>query len=300
MKRFVKICLMISAVCLLIGIAFCVSGRILGATQKDLGEMAARGELSIGSNAVDWLIDDGEAQTFDTDYNAIQNLEISLDYGELEFRNSDDNRLHVKATNVSNSYRCRQDGDTLVISDEKKAFQKFFGVFRTGKSHGGRVILYIPEKSRFDEVEIDLGAGKLSANGQMWAGDVNIDLGAGQYTGGHIKAARELSINVGAGEFVDCSFEAGELSLDCGAGRISAVGEFQREGEVDCGLGEIKLTLKGAREDYNYHIEGGVGDIDIGGDSYSGINNDRNINNKASKNFGVSCGMGKVTIDFEK
>ena len=67
----------------------------------------------------------------------------------------------------------------------------------------------------------------------------------------------------------------------------------------ECGLGELDLTLTGTQEDYNYDLECGVGNLDVGSDSYSGLGREKSISNKgADRKLNLECGMGNISVDF--
>lgn len=89
----------------------------------------------------------------------------------------------------------------------------------------------------------------------------------------------EISLDVGAGEALIGDVTAYELSIDCGAGRVT----------YDTSLREA---------DFNYSIECGIGEVQIGNSSYAGLGSERNINNQSSRTLDINCGVGEVIIKF--
>ena len=72
-----------------------------------------------------------------------------------------------------------------------------------------------------------------------------------------------------------------------------------RKTDGECGLGELDLTLTGTQEDYNYDLECGVGNLDVGSDSYSGLGREKSISNKgADRKLNLECGIGKYISRF--
>ena len=69
-------------------------------------------------------------------------------------------------------------------------------------------------------------------------------------------------------------FQAGEAEFVCGAGSVTASGDAGKKLEADCGVGELLLNLKGVKEDYNYDLECGIGEIRCADESYSGFGKD--------------------------
>ena len=68
--------------------------------------------------------------------------------------------------------------------------------------------------------------------------------------------------------------------------------------EPDCGVGELLLNLKGVKEDYNYDLECGIGEIRCADESYSGFGKDYTIDNHAAKNMEIECGIGQITVKY--
>lgn len=84
--------------------------------------------------------------------------------------------------------------------------------------------------------------------------------------------------------------------------RLKQVFELYREMrgklEADCGVGELLLNLKGVKEDYNYDLECGIGEIRCADESYSGFGKDYTIDNHAAKNMEIECGIGQITVKY--
>ena len=114
----------------------------------------------------------------------------------------------------------------------------------------------IPENMAFNEIELNMKAGKLKAD--------------------QIRT-KNLEVNAGAGEVNILEFQAEEAEFVCGAGSVTASGDAGKKLEADCGVGELLLNLKGVKEDYNYDLECGIGEIRCADESYSGFGKDYTI-----------------------
>jgi len=67
----------------------------------------------------------------------------------------------------------------------------------------------------------------------------------------------------------------------------------------ECGLGELDLTMTGTQEDYNYDLECGVGNLDVGSDSYSGLGREKSISNTgADRKLDLELRYGKCISRF--
>ena len=110
----------------------------------------------------------------------------------------------------------------------------------------------------------------------------------------------KLSVEMGAGEFESKNpVTAREADLEIGTGSMTFADLSAKKIDGECGLGELDLTLTGTQEDYNYDLECGVGNLDVGSDSYSGLGREKTISNKgADRKLDLECGMGNISVDF--
>jgi DUF4097 and DUF4098 domain-containing protein YvlB len=141
----------------------------------------------------------------------------------------------------------------------------------------GTITVTIPENMAFNEIELNMKAGKLKAD--------------------QIRT-KNLEVNAGAGEVNILEFQAEEAEFVCGAGSVTASGDAGKKLEADCGVGELLLNLKGVKEDYNYDLECGIGEIRCADESYSGFGKDYTIDNHAAKNMEIECGIGQITVKY--
>ena len=105
---------------------------------------------------------------------------------------------------------------------------------------------------------------------------------------------------MGAGEFDSKNpVTAKEADLEIGTGSMTFADLSAKKISGECGLGELDLTMTGTQEDYNYDLECGVGNLDVGSDSYSGLGREKSISNTgADRKLDLECGMGNVSVDF--
>ncbi len=167
----------------------------------------------------------------------------------------------------------------------------------TANNNGGTVILYVPEKMTLNEVEVNLGAGEMELDG-LKAEQMEFALGAGQI---HAKGlqANTLEVSVGAGDIELEKAVLKNVDVQVGAGNFRLDGEVSGNVSAECAMGNITLKLAGSETDFNYDIECVTGNIAIGGDEYSGLAQEKSINNNASKNIDLECAMGNVDVMFE-
>lgn len=272
-KTFWIICLIIFC----LGMGFCVAGLALGATWNMLDEHTPDW-ISFG-NGTDYEVSIGGTQAtkvpvdaIEQHFTGINNIEVEASIIELQILTAEDNdgiMLDLEDEALFGKMNCYKEGDTLVIETNDKF--KIDGI-------PGTVWIHIPEK-RFGEVDIDVEVGT------VYIEDIR---------------ANHLFVNVDAGEAVIDRFKADDVDFECGAGRIEAYGNADRELDTSCGAGEIELSINGKKEDYNYEIECGVGEVIIGNEAHSGIGSTDRYSYGASKEMNIECGIGSITVEFEE
>ena len=191
----------------------------------------------------------------------------------------------IKSNVYTGSIHLKKGTDTDVITVESidineklgfRAFEKDGILYLTSnkkikKSNNigkGTITVTIPENMAFNEIELNMKAGKLKAD--------------------QIRT-KNLEVNAGAGEVNILEFQAEEAEFAGDAGKKLA---------ADCGVGELLLNLKGVKEDYNYDLECGIGEIRCADESYSGFGKDYTIDNHAAKNMEIECGIGQITVKY--
>ena len=114
---------------------------------------------------------------------------------------------------------------------------------------------------RFDEVEIEVGAGVMEAY-KFNAKEIKADVGAGILSL-YQSEAKELSVEIGAGEFSALDVDAREADLTVGLGNCSYQGSIFESLEAECDMGNMDFLLKGKESDYNYDVSCGMGSIKL-------------------------------------
>ena len=60
------------------------------------------------------------------------------------------------------------------------------------------------------------------------------------------------------------------------------------------------MTVDGCKEDYNYDISCGIGEVVCGDSRYSGIGHDEHIDNHAAREMNLDCGIGQIIVQFKQ
>lgn len=109
----------------------------------------------------------------------------------------------------------------------------------------------------------------------------------------------KADFNVGVGNLQSSDFKSKEVIFECGVGNIDVEGEITKKASLTCGVGRIKLSLEGKEEDFNYNVNGGVGSIKVGSQKFSTMDSNKKIDNGASKDMSIDCGVGTIKVVFD-
>ena len=194
-------------------------------------------------------------------------LDIELKYDELILEEGDSFCVRVYDDNGKN-VTVKESSDTLKVRSTKKL------------SKTRKVYISYPEDVKLRELEIEMGAGTVYLNRDIETEKLSVEMGAGEFESKNPVTAREADLEIGTGSMTFADLSA-------------------RKTDGECGLGELNLTLTGTQEDYNYDLECGVGNLDVGSDSYSGLGREKSISNKgADRKLNLECGMGNISVDY--
>ncbi|MDO4678407.1 MAG: hypothetical protein Q4B00_07290, partial [Eubacteriales bacterium] len=138
-----------------------------------------------------------------------------------------------------------------------------------------------PKGTTFREAEISVDSGILDLRSDFAANSLDIAVGAGEFKNSGSITAIEADLEVGAGTMELTGLDAGEIS-------------------GECGMGTMDLKVSGQKSDYSYTLECGIGSIQIDGDEYSGLAQEKQIDNPGAKKYiDLECGIGTINVEFE-
>lgn len=289
MKKSSKVMLLIAAVVGVAGIGMSIGGVAMGATIAglNLSKYGFSDAIKKTTKYVslddkdsweqDWdeitqlgpVETDGDKEIFETA--PTSELEFSLSGDELKFQSYDGDKLRIEVTgSKKDKVRIGTEDDSLILET-------------TGRSQNREITVSYPENVRFKETSIDVAAGTVTMCDEFRTDDLDVSVAAGEFTNaGKISVSNDTTITVGTG-----NVELSELDI--------------YNLEVDCGIGNVDLDILGKEADYNYEISCSAGNVDIGGSSYSGIGHNKNITNpNARRDMNLDCGVGNITVNFEK
>lgn len=311
MNKFIKGCLYVAGILAAVGLVFFVLGAVFGGLRQTY-ELGRRGGLNYGSitpNGIHFSVGSDDIDIGDFEYedeiedanlidyeeealgmaDEIDEIEISLEAGELLIQESEDSNYKMEADNTYN-LRCYKQGSVLIIRG-KAWSNEYAGIKKQ------RVVLYIPKDEAPDSVEIELGAGTGQILG-LKTEDLMAEVGAGELKGSDIIAGNaDIQVSAGAVNLRDCSF--GTAEYEVGMGTIYYQGELKEDVSISCDMGNVELDVQGSEADFDYQVECAMGSITIGGRQFAAVAGEKRIDNSAAKTMDVDCDLGGIVIEFE-
>lgn len=240
-------------------------------------------------------ISDAEMTTVAYGKNEIRDLDIDTELGILtiECWDGDDISISYPKAYIS----VEKNGGELLL--EAKEHWSFFwrNLLGDWEDHSYQIIMKIPKDLVFGEVNIDTGACSVDIE-RLEAANMELDTGAGELTADEIIVAEAIDVDAGVGDTAIERLQAGEAQFSVGVGELNISGCVNGDISADCGVGEMTLKLTNKESDFNYNISCGVGEISINGKSYSGIANSHEIDNDAEYDFDMDCGVGEIEVTF--
>lgn len=209
----------------------------------------------------------------------VMSLDVDLEVAELIIENGD--ILHAETN--GNEISLSKDGSTLKIKERSSM----------KKQKGTKVILTVPSLAIFQDVDISIGAGKLSAD-ELSAVSFSLDLGAGDVEINKLNASSRADIDCGAGN-LDVEYGSiSNLDLEVGVGDVDLRAAIFGESEIECGLGDLTLTLINGKKLNRIACDVGIGNFKIDGEKIK----DNTVINHGANSIDINGGVGNVTVIF--
>lgn len=307
MKLFTKICFIVAGIALGLGILGIAIGMGMGADAGDLSEMGiyispyhqvrVSGVITEMEEEIREEMDDIKDNVFEESFYIYEDKisEHRESVNEHNHSSSEGNIYHSYSTVAEDIRRLEvdvQNAEIYIFSTEEEQIR--FDSNR--KKEIGRVegkTLKLVEETFLEEtlvLEVYIPIGLLKEMDIKAAGGiVNADK----------LVADEVSIEIDAGEVeVNQMIVNNQADIQTNAGKI-VVGFFEGPKlEMDCDMGAIMVVCEGNKDDYNYKMECGMGQITFDEESYSGLGEKIHINNGSSKLIEAECNMGEIILEF--
>lgn len=239
-------------------------------------------------NGVDQYIKTESFTIKDQPMDGINNLEIKVGSAEVVIKKGGD-KLEVIGENLPENEYSYGTTDGKFYLKRKSYFEFIFPSivsWLSDKKTDPKLTITVPDKE-YDNIVIAVGAGDATVEG-LTANNVEIDVGAGAMTASDFKVKNELDIDVGTGESKFENFDANKVDLDTGVGELTYSGTVYGKFEADCGIGQVNITIYGLSSDYDIDAESGIG----------GVNVTRNSAGHGDIPVEINGGIGEVNLVF--
>lgn len=276
MKRGWKIFWIVSAVLAGIGIVLCAASLILGFTIEGYRTAYPNG-IGIIKKGYYLKFDEGASEDNEEVFQGIRKISVDTDKVVVYVLTDDtlvpgEVRVETKKMNTLKRNHIYKDKEELKIEVERKYKVQ-------NETKDATLYVYIAkEANTIEELDAKVGIGAL------YIEDIDI---------------LDMEIDASAGEAKVTDISVNSLDAKAGAGEIVFSGSIQGEADIECTVGRVELILKNAKEEYDYELKCGLGQVNIGEEEF-GPSVNKKIYNQAGKTIEAECGLGEIAIDFEK
>ena len=153
--------------------------------------------------------------------------------------------------------------------------------------------LYVPAGTVFDQVDIETGAAKMTAD-TLSAAVLDLELGAGDVHFDRLDVSEDAEIQGGAGQIAVAEGTLRDLTLELGAGELNLNVALLGESDLEFGIGTSHLTLLGSKDDYRVEVTKGLGSVCLDGQDILDFGSAGNGENRIE----ITGGVGAVHISF--
>lgn len=219
----------------------------------------------------------------------ITGIDFEIAVGEVEIRTGD--TMEVVVTDMfENAISSHVEDGVWYITDS---------LINRGSVHSEyspEITITVPKDFAAEFMEIYLAAGLMNAD-NLVAEDMQLEVDAGSMKVFYLMAENSLTIKNGVGEVKIYDAKVNNLTIDEGIGAIDVTGKITGHNRIKGGIGEVKLFMTDrSRVDFNYKVDCGIGDVEIGNMRFSGNTATTNEAYTNADYFEVDCGIGHIEI----
>lgn len=158
-----------------------------------------------------------------------------------------------------------------------------------------KLTLYIPRDTVFDDVCIETGAAKMTAE-TLSTASLELKLGAGNVKIEQLNVTSHADIEGGTGEITVAGGTLNNLELEMGVGELNMTAALLGNNELNFGIGESNVTVLGSKNDYRIHIEKGLGAVTVDGEKVT----DLGTSGDGQHSLEIETGVGAVNLKFQE
>lgn len=242
------------------------------------------------------MLDDGHPLIKERHYEdqqvaaASEITEIVVEAGRcsLYLQTTEQGSYGISADNIHVLQCYAQDGKLVVRANHN----------RSEHNHDGSLTLYLPAGAQVREIDLQLGAGVLTA-GPVRTEKLTMQTGMGEISLNGL-TAEEVTLETGLGWMEISDGEVTDLVIDTGVGGLRYQGRILGDVEAACAMGSIEMDIAGDKDDFNYTTECVAGSIILGEDGDMYCIGMHELDYGADKEMVLECAMGAIEIRFDE
>ncbi len=240
-------------------------------------------------------------------WESVKNIEVEAYYGSIVLQesrqeNQDEIFVHTEYPVTDDSrgtVRMYMEGDTLHVKEAKKNAKRILR--KEEASINIEIPVQVMDRLWLEKIELKQENGTICIDTPLTAEEIKIKVEKGECNAlAGLMAAKGIEVEVVAGNGYFEGLESESLDAECDMGNMTVARVSAEKVSMECGMGALELHVVGKESDYSYDLECGVGTIEVGGSSYSGLAGKKEIKNSGSKKMDVECGMGTINVHFSE
>ena len=231
----------------------------------------------------------------------VQELKLNIAYADLLLKEEETDKVTIVAwyeADRADRYGCELIAGKLYAGEKENG-----SVVVHTNTDKDAITVTLPVGMNLKTMELVLGAGnaKLS-NASTKYGEIDLEAGAGKVSADALQVEGKAEIEAGAGHAEIKNLTAQKADVTCGVGKLFVSGVIAGDVNVECGVGKVEMHLDADERDYNYAISCGVGSVRVNGCKRGGLfGSGSSITNSGAKGtISLECGVGNIELVMEK
>lgn len=209
----------------------------------------------------------------------VSELEIDLLVADITVLKG--NSIEIDST--KNSFRVYNRNGKLFLEEKNTLFSR---------DENRHVTIRLPEDFTFKKVDIDTGAGDISAE-LLSTEYLELDVGAGYVTFDELNVTKKCDIDCGAGTFSVKNGSLHNLDFSLGVGKADIAAKVLSNADIESGVGELNLNLLGGKDTYTLGIEKGLGIFTVDSQLVK-----ESIIGSGENKIHIEGGIGNISVKF--
>lgn len=227
----------------------------------------------------------------------IKGLKIDIGAGEVLIQEGEQFALTIKKN--PNNMKIKSEVKDGIWKIEEKGGKLHFSLkdlknIAKNMKKGISVLITVPAGFQADKLDIEVGAGKLTAE-TLLAKEADFEVSAGKIKIKNLTVTEEMDVEVGMGKIDISSGNIHNLKLECDMGKAAYTGILTGKNKIECNMGSVELKLENDASNYNFSAESDMGSITIDGESYSGVSSSGKQGNGDTE-VKLNVAMGSINV----